>query len=142
MPDEIATVDEVPAWGSLLFTVELEGEWIEAIAVKQDDEVFCYENYCQHWRDVKLDDGDDAAIRNGEIVCEKHAAMFEIDTGLCNYGPCEGSSLRTIDTETRNGAVYLTDEEYSYVSEGGVEEKDEDDGSFDKGTRGGMDFQI
>ena len=141
MPEEIAEIGDLARNETYLFTVEKNGDRLEAIALQREGEFFCYENYCQHWSDVRLDDGDDASIRRGEIVCEKHAAMFEIESGICNHGPCEGSRLRPIDTEVRDDKLYLTDDDYGFVSKGGMEHEDSDS-HLEKGTRGGMGFQV
>ena len=72
-------------------------------------------NYCQHWRDVRLDKSSGALVRNDEIVCQKHAATFEAETGYCTFGPCEGAVLDELDVATADGEVVLTDDAYAYL---------------------------
>jgi nitrite reductase/ring-hydroxylating ferredoxin subunit len=120
MGDErIASVDDVPADDSLLFTVETgDGEEKEAILVElSDGTVAGWLNYCMHWTDVNLDTGD-GAVRNGELVCRKHAATFDIDSGVCTHGPCEGAKLDPIEVEVRDGYVFLADPDYEFVRQG------------------------
>ncbi len=69
----------------------------EAIIVDLSDDVVAFENFCPHWTDIRLDKGSGAYVRNGELVCEKHGATFQRDTGYCDFGPCEGSVLSTFD---------------------------------------------
>jgi nitrite reductase/ring-hydroxylating ferredoxin subunit len=116
----IAGVDEVPADDSLLFTVREVGggDEKEAILVElSDGSIAGWLNYCMHWTDVTLDSGD-GAVRNGELVCRKHAATFEPDSGVCTHGPCEGAELDPIRVEERDGAVYLADPGYEFVQQG------------------------
>jgi phenylpropionate dioxygenase-like ring-hydroxylating dioxygenase large terminal subunit len=66
---------------------------------------------------VNLDTGD-GAVRNGELVCRKHAATFDIDSGVCTHGPCEGAKLDPIEVEVRDGDVFLADPDYEFVRQG------------------------
>jgi nitrite reductase/ring-hydroxylating ferredoxin subunit len=114
----ITTVDEIPETGSFLFTVRDGFDTEEAILVRLSDGVVAFENYCPHWRDIRLDKGSGATRRGGELVCEKHGATFESDTGHCTYGPCEGAVLEEVEVTTADGAVYLTDDRYEFEKQG------------------------
>lgn len=127
----IATVDEVPEDGSFLFIVRPvddegedrggDGENEEAILVRLEDGIAGWLNYCQHFTHIRLDKGSGAPVRNGEVVCANHGAMFEKDTGLCTYGPCEGAYLNSIEVDVRDGEVYLTDGDFEFVGPGPIE---------------------
>ncbi|MFB6268361.1 MAG: Rieske (2Fe-2S) protein, partial [Halobacterium sp.] len=134
----IAAVEEVPADGSFLYTLADDGEEREAILLRlSDGTVSSFLNYCMHWTDVKLDTGDGAPVRNGDVVCRKHAATFEKDTGVCTHGPCEGAQLDPVDVEVRDGDVYLADADYEFVA-AGVEDDDPVDLSTNPGARLGF----
>ncbi|WP_232342838.1 Rieske (2Fe-2S) protein [Halosimplex litoreum] len=104
----------------------------EAILLKlggEDDDaeaVVCWLNYCQHMTHIKLDKGSGAPIRDGEVICVNHGALFAADSGECTYGPCEGAFLNELDVAVADGGVYLADEEFEYVGEGPVESDDDD----------------
>lgn len=93
----------------------------EAVLTMSDEEVTGWLNRCMHFRHIRLDKGSGAPKRNGELVCANHGAMFEDDSGLCTYGPCEGAYLDSIEVEVRDGDVYLADDDYEFVGEGGIE---------------------
>lgn len=131
--ERIAPLDEVPTEGTLLFTMRDGFEREEAILTRLADGVAAYHNHCQHWTDVRLDKGDGAAVRGGDIVCQKHGALFERDTGCCTLGPCEGAALDTIEVTVEDGAVYLTAAEYTF-------EKLGPSGEHDLSSRGRIDF--
>jgi nitrite reductase/ring-hydroxylating ferredoxin subunit len=136
--EPIAAVDEVPADGSLLFTVAEDGDEREAILVKLGDgSIAGWLNYCMHWTDVKLDTGSGAPVRNGQVVCRKHAATFEKDSGVCTHGPCEGAELDPVRVDVRDGDVYLDDPDYEFVHTG-VEDDDPADLSTSPGARLGF----
>ncbi|WP_227375814.1 Rieske (2Fe-2S) protein [Haladaptatus halobius] len=120
----IAAVSEIPDDTTFLFTIRNGFDEEEAILVEQDGEIRAWRNYCQHWTDVRFDKGDGATVRDGELVCGKHGALFEADSGVCTYGPCEGAVLEAVDIAVEDGAVYLTDPEYEFVQRGSSIEYD------------------
>jgi len=121
----IAAVDEIPADTTLLFTAREAdtGEEQEAILVGLDGGVAGWLNHCQHFTHIRLDKGSGAQMRDDEIVCTNHGAMFEVDTGRCTFGPCEGAYLGVIEVTVEDGAVYLTDPDYEFVGLGPTEEE-------------------
>jgi nitrite reductase/ring-hydroxylating ferredoxin subunit len=121
----IADVADVPADSTLLFTIRDGFDERKAILTKTDEgEVAAYENYCQHWTDVRLDKGSGATKRDGELVCGKHGALFEDDTGCCTYGPCEDAVLQQVEAAVADGGVFLTDDDYEFVQVGSSMEYD------------------
>lgn len=126
----IVAVEEVPAEGTLLFTVRDGFDTEEAILTGlSDGSVHAFRNYCTHWTDVRLDKGSGAMVRNGEIVCQKHGATFAQGSGYCDFGPCEGSTLETVEVAVVDDAVYLTDERYEFEALGPSGEHDRSSGS-------------
>lgn len=109
----IAPVADVPADGSLLFTVRNGFDREEAILLALADGVVALRNYCPHWTDVRLDSGSGATVRDGEVVCERHGATFEKATGDCTHGPCEGATIERLEVAIHEGAVYLTDDDWT-----------------------------
>jgi nitrite reductase/ring-hydroxylating ferredoxin subunit len=133
---------DVPADGTVLVTLRpvgdvsvetgdrgADGDELEAMLIALADGVACYRNYCQHWTDVRIDSGDGATVRNGEILCEKHGAYFESDTGVCTFGPCEGAVLDTVEVAVSDGDVVLTDPDYAFVRLGPADRPDAAGGS-------------
>jgi len=88
-------------------------------------DVACWLNYCQHMTHIKIDKGSGAPVRDGELLCANHGALFAADSGECTYGPCEGAVLTELAVTVENGGVYLVDEGYEYVGEGPVESDDD-----------------
>lgn len=125
----VVALDEVPTDGTLLFTARGDDGPVEVILVRLNGEVAAYKNYCQHWTDVRLDKGSGALVRNDEIVCQKHAATFETESGYCTFGPCEGAYLDTIDVEVTDGDVFLAGDEYTFERLGSSGEQPRSSGS-------------
>lgn len=129
----ITSLESIPAETTLVFRVrpvEDDGEddsdgdgkadVREAILIRLADGVVSWLNYCQHFTHIKLDKGDGAPMRDGEVICANHGAYFESDTGLCTFGPCEGAYLNDVSVAVSDGDVYLTDEAYEFVGLGPV----------------------
>lgn len=118
--DRIVSVDEVPRETTFLFTVRETStdEEQESILVRSNDEITGWLNYCQHFTHIRLDKGSGAEMRDDEIVCTNHGAMFEAGTGRCTFGPCDGAYLEDIEITINDGSVYLTDSDYEFVSVG------------------------
>lgn len=127
--ERITDVAAVPEESSLLITVEERetGEQREAVLIRADSAVKGWFNYCQHWRDVTLDTGDGAMVRDGEIVCGRHGATFEKGNGECTFGPCEGAVLDELPVRTTAGGVFLDTDDYAFVHIGPSEATDDDD---------------
>jgi nitrite reductase/ring-hydroxylating ferredoxin subunit len=129
----IAAVSEVPADGTLLFTVRDGYDKVEGILLRPDDGVTAWKNACPHWTDVRLDKGSGALVRDGEVVCQKHGATFRDEDGFCTHGPCEGAFLDEIEIAVSDGDVYLTDDRYEFEHQG-------PSGEHDLSSRSRIDF--
>ena len=121
----IVAAKEVTAEETVVFTATAGFEKTEGLLTRLGDGiVVAFTNYCPHWRDVRLDKGSSALVRNGEIVCQKHGATFEKSSGHCDFGPCEGAVLDTFEVIVEDGAVYLTDDEWDAAEPGLSEERE------------------
>ncbi|MFC5365531.1 Rieske (2Fe-2S) protein [Salinirubrum litoreum] len=125
----IVATDEVPTDGTLLVTLRDGTDTTEAILTRLADGVVAFRNSCPHWTDVRLDRGSGALVRGEELVCQKHGATFERETGFCDFGPCEGAMLDRIGVEASDGDVYLTDDDYEFDSLGADGDRDLSSGS-------------
>ncbi|WP_158057682.1 Rieske (2Fe-2S) protein [Halorussus halophilus] len=151
----ITSVDEVPDDSTFLFRVrnsetdeqkevillrlggEESSEGDEADDKQTDggEEIVGWFNYCQHFTHIKLDKGEGAPMRDGEVICANHGAWFESNTGYCSFGPCEGAYLNEVEVTVEDGDVYLADEDYEFVGLG-PEEKDD----FDLTSKSNIEF--
>lgn len=130
----LAAVEAVPVDETRAFTIERDGESREVLLTRlTDGTVAAWENHCQHWIDVRLDKGGGALVRDGEIVCRNHGAMFEKETGRCTWGPCVGAVLDGVAIERRDGVLYLDEPGWRVVGPGVG-----DEGGHD--SRGGLDL--
>ncbi|MFW5964556.1 MAG: Rieske (2Fe-2S) protein [Natronomonas sp.] len=122
--ERIADIEEVPEDSTLLFTIREGFDEKEVVLVRLDGEIAAWRNFCPHWTDVRLDKGSGAEFRDGELICTRHGATFEPDSGHCTYGPCEGSYLEEVDVEVRDGGVYLAEDDYEFDHVGPKSDRD------------------
>ena len=60
--------------------------------VRQEGSYFGYLNLCPHFS-LPLNHAPDQFIKDGMIECAQHFAHFDMASGLCVSGACEGESL-------------------------------------------------
>jgi len=74
------------------------------------DGVTAYRNLCPHQlRSLNWGPDRFMVTPDSRVVCAHHGAAFELSTGLCVQGPCEGASLESATVEIRDGKVWLAD---------------------------------
>jgi len=69
--------------------------------------IYVYANRCPHLSlplDFKPGEFLDP---DGELIqCSNHGAQFQVEDGVCVFGPCMGRDLEPVTVEVRDGAVY------------------------------------
>jgi nitrite reductase/ring-hydroxylating ferredoxin subunit len=80
------------------FKVRIGTRVFRGLVVKENNKYFAYENICQHLP-ITLDlNGDNFFSHDKKYLqCHMHGAMYEIRTGLCIAGPCEGAKLVALE---------------------------------------------
>lgn len=80
------------------------------LAVRQQGQVYLYENRCPH-RGVPLEwVADQFLDASGSLLqCATHGALFLIDNGECVAGPCAGQRLRALPCEENAQGIWLLD---------------------------------
>ncbi len=77
--------------------------------VKKEQQLYAYENSCPH-AGINLEWQEDDFLDNekNHIQCSVHGALFNIETGSCMGGPCNGAGLTPADIEVdSNGDIFL-----------------------------------
>ncbi|HED32724.1 MAG TPA: Rieske (2Fe-2S) protein [Gammaproteobacteria bacterium] len=77
--------------------------------VKKEQQLYAYENSCPH-AGINLEWQDDDFLDNEKkhIQCSVHGALFNIETGNCMGGPCNGAGLTPASIEIdHNGDIFL-----------------------------------
>jgi nitrite reductase/ring-hydroxylating ferredoxin subunit len=80
------------------FKIRIRGQVFSGLVVKENDRYFAYENLCQHLP-ITLDLNGSEFFSNDKkyLQCHMHGAMYEIQSGLCIAGPCQGARLVALE---------------------------------------------
>ncbi len=77
--------------------------------VRKGHQAFGYRNACPHfdrarmaWKKNEFLNGD-----RSHIMCAAHAALFQIEDGICVVGPCLGLRLTPVPLQIRDGIIYM-----------------------------------
>ena len=104
----LATLGEISDPGCKGLSIDLENEKLALFIIKKDSQIKVYKNSCPHthgpldWSPDQFLDLD-----NNHIQCANHGALFEVNSGLCIYGPCKGESLTALPFTIRDESIYL-----------------------------------
>lgn len=104
----IATASEITDPGSKGLSIDLGDEKLELFIIKKDSSIHVYKNSCPHTKGP-LDWAPDQFLDldYNHIQCANHGALFEINSGLCIYGPCKAESLKALPFKIKDDNIYL-----------------------------------
>lgn len=104
-------VDDGDARGFVLARLDEAGAstpW-PIIVTRKGNGFYGFENACPH-QGTRLDTlpGEFLDDDGNFLTCGKHRAQFDLDTGHCFIGPCQGKSLTPIPLVIDDGDICLT----------------------------------
>lgn len=77
-------------------------------AVKRDGVVYVYRNECPHLQINLEHQPNEFLDSEGALIqCSTHGALFEIETGTCLSGPCQGDSLIPVKYQILNDEIVV-----------------------------------
>ena len=106
---DVCALADIEDPGAKGFVIE-QGDWpLHGFVVRKNNEVFAYLNVCPHAGRM-LNWGPDRFLTKDRslIMCSAHGAIFEISSGLCVGGPCQGDALSKLNTSVENGRVVVS----------------------------------
>lgn len=104
----LAGLEDIPESGARAFTFAYGEMRFSLVLARRGAGVFAYENRCPHaGYPLERPDGRIVVQENRFMVCTAHGASFELETGNCAGGPCNGDPLTPIPIEVRDGAVFM-----------------------------------
>ncbi len=104
-------IDDHDARGFVLKRVGAngEGERWPIIITRKGSNFYGFENICPHAGE-RLDSqsGEFMDEAGNFLICKKHGAQFDLDTGFSFSGPCQNKSLTPIKIVVDDGDVCIT----------------------------------
>lgn len=104
---DVCAVADINDPGAKEFEIEnSRGQKWYGFVVRKGKDVYAYANSCPH-TGAMLNWGPDRFLTRvgNQIMCGVHGALFEIETGYCIAGPCQGQALRDLDVRIEDGVV-------------------------------------
>ena len=107
---DICGLDDIAEPGSKEFVIgEGQGAWY-GFVVRKDGAVYAYANTCPHTGAMLNWAPDRFLTKAGDrIMCGVHGAIFDIETGYCELGPCQGQALKDVPVTVENDRVLVAD---------------------------------
>ncbi len=102
----LCTLEELIASKTKGFDLRLDGEPVGLLVAYKDGRLYGYRNSCPHVG-VPLNQMPDQFLDLEEqyLQCSTHGAMFRIEDGYCEYGPCAGDRLDPVPVQLEDGVV-------------------------------------
>ncbi len=106
----LCRLDDMPAQAAKGFTLGEGAARREIFVVRARGRVYGYVNSCPH-AGTPLEFLPDRFLTRDrtEILCSTHGARFEIATGRCVVGPCQGRFLRPAPVTVDKGLILLSE---------------------------------
>lgn len=112
------------AKGFVLMRVEPDGAerpW-PIVLVRRDRQAYGYVNRCPHQgQPLDFEPNQFMDPTGRYLICGKHGALFELDSGACIEGPCRGANLIPVKVSVVEGDVCVSGVTLGAVDEEGDE---------------------
>jgi nitrite reductase/ring-hydroxylating ferredoxin subunit len=102
----IARVSEIADPGALVVKVDAADAWGSVLLTRCRGEIAAFRNRCPHaGYPLQHADGRVLVQQGRYIVCGAHGASYELRTGACAGGPCNGAALMRIAIVVKEGEI-------------------------------------
>lgn len=90
------------------FQVKVRGQILKGFVVRKGKSFYAYHNLCKHLP-VTLDLNDNSFFNHDRslLQCQMHGALYQMESGLCVGGPCEGARLTSLPLEERETELII-----------------------------------
>jgi nitrite reductase/ring-hydroxylating ferredoxin subunit len=104
--ETLCRIDELADPGSREFRIATARGPRFMFVVRKGGTINAYMNWCPHYG-ATMDWKIDTFLTHDKtaILCALHGAEFEIETGHCFLGPCEGESLVRVEVRIEDGRI-------------------------------------
>ena len=77
--------------------------------VRRGTDVYGYRNACPHYDNARMAWKKDEYLTadRSRIRCGAHGALFRVEDGVCEIGPCLGEALTPVALIVRDGKIWL-----------------------------------
>ncbi|MBS0385585.1 MAG: Rieske 2Fe-2S domain-containing protein [Proteobacteria bacterium] len=102
----LARVSEIADPGALVVKIDAADVWGSVLLTRCSGEVAAFHNRCSHAGYPLQRANGRVLVQHGRyIVCGAHGASYELRTGACAGGPCNGAALTPIAIAIEDGEI-------------------------------------
>lgn len=106
--DVLCNVADIPDGEAKEFSYRSDSEVNEIFIQRLGNDIFAYVNVCPHaGTPLNMETGQFMERGGRYIMCHTHGALFELGSGLCVAGPCNGDKLQAVDVKVENGEIIV-----------------------------------
>lgn len=104
--DILCRLSDIEEGRAVEFCYRAGDDMVEIFIQRRGDQVFAYENSCPHaYLPLNMKKGLFTEKSGKYFMCQNHGALFDIETGQCLGGPCNGQSLTKIEIMLKDGSI-------------------------------------
>ena len=102
----LARVTDIADRGALVVKLDAADIWGSVLLTRSGAKIAAFHNRCAHANyPLQQADGRISVQRGRYIVCGAHGASYELHSGACAGGPCNGDALTPIATVVKDGEI-------------------------------------
>ena len=102
--NKIAMTEEIPEREARAFDTD-DGRTI--FITQRDGAYYAYNNLCPHLQ-TELEFLENQFCDGEQIECSTHGALFDVESGECISGPCQGDFLEKVKIDVHSdGGIYI-----------------------------------
>ncbi|OWK32953.1 Rieske (2Fe-2S) protein [Sphingomonas mucosissima] len=103
----LGPLDQITDGAARSFVIEMRAGRFHGFVVRRGNAAFGYVDRCPHMG-LPLAQKLDQYVSAGHITCSWHGALFEVTSGACAGGPCQGTALTPWPVRVEAGAILTT----------------------------------
>jgi nitrite reductase/ring-hydroxylating ferredoxin subunit len=101
-----ARIHDIANPGALVVRLDSADVWGSVLLTRSDEDIAAFHNRCPHaGYPLQHADGRMLVQESRYMVCGAHGASYELKTGACAGGPCNGDALTRIAIVVRDGEI-------------------------------------
>ena len=102
----LARLHDIANPGALVVKVDADDTWGTVLLTRKGGAVAAFHNRCPHaGYPLQHADGRVLVQQGRYIVCGAHGASYELKSGACAGGPCNGDALTRIAIVVKGGEI-------------------------------------
>lgn len=102
----LCTIKDLDATGAI--GIERNSPPFEIVVVGSKQKLQGYVNSCPHMgTPLEMSPGKFLDETKTQLICSTHGARFNVNNGICTFGPCKGQALQTVKLHIFGENVYF-----------------------------------